>query len=474
MTHLWRLISGNVPGGFALLLVILVSFAAIWEFIYRAGETLPTKTYRKWRLLGPLIIVVIYALLWVQTPPKLKPRLIAIFPDAGGLSSWQNQAIADITARSLRNTLERALINPWEGASDYTAPSLTVAKKAGYEVFKVEASVSSLEEVETKAQQLGHSVLKTLGDKKTLADPFNSKPDRKALEYYYWGRSEFLYGRLDSARIILSQAVSFDSVFIPALIALARCFELSGDRAGAHSLLITAVRQAATSSEAMLALGEYFLRGFEWDGTESALKVVLADEPMQPRAMLGLTHIHPDRLKDLYLNTPTALAEEAIRLDPAYEQARVVWVDQLTPKGYSAKARKILMQGLEINPESRELWLKLGALDIQFGNPEAARKIYQDLINKDPNDILATFNLGVVQYHTKQYDAALETFRQIQAMDGPVDHLYYLGMIYKIKEDREKARFYFYKRWERRSGTNDEFGQRAGRMVAEIDKKSRD
>jgi cellulose synthase operon protein C len=272
--------------------------------------------------------------------------------------------------------------------------------------------------------------------------------------------------------VFFETAQNLDAAFFPVKVSLARCREQSGDRPGAQNLLMEAARLDTASTEALLALGEFFLRGYEWNGAESSFKVVLARDPWQARALVGLTHIHPDRLKDLRLNTVMRLAEEATRLDPAYDQARVAWADQLLLKGFLVRARKILQQGLWIHPNSLELVLKLAALEIQDGHPEAARSLYQEILKQEPGNSLVTFNLGVVQYHAKEYDEALKTFRLVQSLDGPVDYLYYLGMIFKIKGDPENARFYFQKRWEKRTGDDDEFGQRAARIVAQIDTKT--
>jgi tetratricopeptide (TPR) repeat protein len=91
------------------------------------------------------------------------------------------------------------------------------------------------------------------------------------------------------------------------------------------------------------------------------------------------------------------------------------------------------------------------------------------MLQKDPDNTIVLFNLGAVQYHAKEYDEALKTFRCVEVLNGPVDYLYYLGMIYKIKGQLNEARYYFQQRWERRTGNNDLYGQRAAQIVANID-----
>jgi hypothetical protein len=204
MTPLWRLLSGDIPGGLAILLTALVAFLAIWEFVYRTGETLPARTYRKWRLFGPLIIIVIYALFWLQSPPKVEPLRIAVLPKGGfAASTLQTQGIADLAARSLRKTLNRALINPWEGSADYPAPNKEAAERAGYKVFESEvkepSEVFTLHDkaefnnlYDSSAVQLTVVILSALG--KTgmqQAKPFINKPKPEVLADYYSGRFIF-------------------------------------------------------------------------------------------------------------------------------------------------------------------------------------------------------------------------------------------------------------------------------------------
>jgi len=494
MSDLWQFLSGEVPGGFGVLLVLSIAFILVWEYVFRIGQTLSHQTYRRWRWLAPLLILFVYSLLWIQSPPKFAPLRIAVIHTGGdGENRWQHEAVADLTARRLRRSLRRAIVNPWEGAANYSPPGEEMLLRAGYRVYQVASvpgqegttagvTVAKFGEGEQSfaadedgllslSADIGAWILDDLGKKSELLDPFSRPHPRTVLEKYYRARQALRdpsSGRPDSARKMSALALSEDSTFTQARIALACCLEMDGDREGAFFGFSDAIQADTGSLEPLLALGEFYLRGYEWDGAEAALKVVLSRNPMQVRAYYGLARIHPQRLQDLRLNTPEALLKEAVRLDPAFESARLALAGRLMDRGFSLKARKMLQAGLQINPDSESLSLKLGAVEIRCGNPEGARDIYQEILKKSPLHAIALFNLGVVDYRTKQYDRAIENFRRSLGSDGPVDCYYYLGLIHQIQGDASRAIFFFQKRWELRSGEDDAFGLKARDLAAAL------
>jgi len=492
MLDLWRFLSGDVPGGFAMLLVAVIAFLAVWIYVYRSGETLKLPSFRRWLWRIPLLFLLIYFIAWIQSPPKRPPlRLAVVAGETVGGQEWACQGVADLTARRLRRALKGAVVNSWEGAKDYPAPSAEVLEKAGYHVFQIRCnsppggkalqySISGRSGAERTfaatehalvelSAQMHNWILTELGKKPAITPAFYRNVSLETLEDYYRGRQAFGEGRMDSALIAFDAVRRSDSAFWPAGLYRGRAHEAKGERELALAAYLQAAQADTGSFEAMLGLGEYYLRIFDWETAEAALKIVLARNPTSARAAAGLARIHPERLKDLRLNSPEKLLEEALRLDPAYESARLALADRLADRGFPEAAKRRLNEGLNLDPGSIDLTLKLGAVEIQLGRPEAARAIYETILTNDPLNAIALFNLGVVDYRTKQYDQAIERFEAVQGLHGPVDCYYYLGLIYQSKGDLARAKFYFQKRWDLRTSDADAFAVKARDTAAKLE-----
>jgi tetratricopeptide (TPR) repeat protein len=143
--------------------------------------------------------------------------------------------------------------------------------------------------------------------------------------------------------------------------------------------------------------------------------------------------------------------------------------DRLADRGFPESAKKRLAVGLILDPGSIDLRLKLGAVEIQLGHPDAARAIYEAILTDDPMNAVGIFNLGVVDFRAQQYDRAIERFEVVQGLQGPVDCLYYLGLIYQTKGDLTRAKFYFQKRWERRTSDEDAFAIKARELAVKLE-----
>jgi Tfp pilus assembly protein PilF len=274
---------------------------------------------------------------------------------------------------------------------------------------------------------------------------------------------------VNSARQHFQRTLAIDSTFIPARLKLAQTLERSGDETEAANEYIRAMQTDAGSLEAFLQAGEYFLRSYEWDKAEAPLKVALVEDPYRVRTYSGLSKIHEERLKDLRLDDRVALLKEAIRLDPAFEEARIALADQLMNTTVAYRAANVLEDGLKINPESVGLLLKMGAVELYNGNSEGAETIYQQILKIDSQNAVARFNLGVVNYKAQDYDSAEQNFRQSLGLGGSIDGYYYLGMIYMQRDDKDKACQFFNKRWEMRQSDDEAFAVKAKEFVRQLE-----
>ncbi|TKJ39848.1 hypothetical protein CEE37_11260 [candidate division LCP-89 bacterium B3_LCP] len=492
MSAVWNFLCGEVPGGFAVPLVLIIAFFPVLVFVYKAGEYMKRSTYLRWRWLGPSAIIFIYALFWLQAPPKIDPLRVAVIPlQSDNETDWRLSATVDLTARRIDNTLTKAVVNPWIGSrGEYSQPSADVLIRSGYRVFQLqrqssgdsirigvypdESADASVHFVYKNSDllKLSHAVsrwiLDYLNRDNELSEPFGNQYANEALEAYYQGCEYLKMESSDSAAAFFKSAIDSDSTFLQARIGLAHSYEIAGDHGNASIEMLSVAQTEIKSSEALLCLGELFLRSLNWEDAEPPLKIVLTDDPLAIRACLGLARIHPERLKDLRLDTPDKLLVEAIRLDPAFENARIALTGPLVKQGKVYRARKLLTEGLDINPLSIDLLLKMGALELNSGNIEVARDYYDKIMTLEPQSAIAAFNLGIVDYKTKDYDSAIKNFRNSMAWDGPVDCFYYLGLLYQKTDDLARAKLFFNKRWEFREDDDDYFAIKAKELSEAI------
>ncbi len=488
MADIWQFLNGEVPGGFAVWIVTTIAFLFIWEYVYRLGDTLTRGVYRRWRFLAPSLFLLVYALIWLQTPPKLAPIRIAIIAENGTAASWTNTACADLTIRRIRRTLPNAVVNPWEDFVEESHLPQDALVRAGYHVYVVLSNYDSASSnitcrLDSKNRQkinpfritadlvpvsaaLAEYILNDCNEHRAPADPFQRSPQPETLISYYRGLYELRSAHSDSLELqktysLAVQALNQDSTFVPAQLLLARCLELGSEADHAHAILLNSAKTDSGSTEALLTLGLFHLRRLEWDRAEAALKIVWAKDPQNVAALDGLARLHPERLLDLRLKTPEALLKEAVRLDPSCERARIALADLLVEKGDAGGAHRRIRQGLRIHPDSFDLLLKSGSLELKKGNLKRARQTYEQILAKDPRNVIVIYNLGVLDYREQNFDRALERFREIQGMKAPVNCYYYMGLIYKEKGDTARAKLFFKKRWEERDGDDDAFGQKA-------------
>ncbi len=94
--------------------------------------------------------------------------------------------------------------------------------------------------------------------------------------------------------------------------------------------------------------------------------------------------------------------------------------------------------------------------------------MYRRILDIDPQNAAAAFNLGVVEYRNKRYSEAERYFRQSLGWGGTVDNYYYLGMIYNRLGDQAKAKEYFLKRWELRRSDQDPYAVKAKEYAGQL------
>ncbi|HYG37401.1 MAG TPA: tetratricopeptide repeat protein [Cytophagales bacterium] len=110
----------------------------------------------------------------------------------------------------------------------------------------------------------------------------------------------------------------------------------------------------------------------------------------------------------------------------------------------SEEARRYYEQILQSAPDDLNVKSKIAMTYISSENPMAGITMLREVVQKDPNNELAIFNLGILSLQSKQNDKAVERFEKL--VDLNPNHWkgrFYLGIAYNELGKKKKAREQF-------------------------------
>lgn len=148
-------------------------------------------------------------------------------------------------------------------------------------------------------------------------------------------------------------------------------------------------------------------------------------------------------------------SEEIANLQPKeinFVHAGDAWMqasDLVSPEqksAYTDKARALYQKALDLNSENLETQSKLAMTYVATSTPMKAIKILKDVVEKDPQNETAIFNLGYLSMQSGQYDKAADRFKKlIEVNPKHASGTFYLGLSYLQLGNKEKAMSYFEK-----------------------------
>ena len=129
----------------------------------------------------------------------------------------------------------------------------------------------------------------------------------------------------------------------------------------------------------------------------------------------------------------------------AYMQAADFAPDQKKPL-YNEKSRVLYNKALAMNPDDLETKSKLAMTYVASTTPMEGIKILREVIEKDPNNETALFNLGYLSMQSGQYSKAVDRFKKlIEVNPQHSTGMFYLGLSYSELGNKQKARDCFEK-----------------------------
>jgi tetratricopeptide (TPR) repeat protein len=134
--------------------------------------------------------------------------------------------------------------------------------------------------------------------------------------------------------------------------------------------------------------------------------------PLPPRA-LELNDAGAKALAEGNLETADARLSLALEYSPHFVDALVNLALVECQRGNFVRARQLLLRARRINPDVAQPHHALGVLAERERRPDRASEHYRDALRVDPGFAPARSNLGRLEFHAGQLEAAYLTFKKL-------------------------------------------------------------
>jgi len=132
--------------------------------------------------------------------------------------------------------------------------------------------------------------------------------------------------------------------------------------------------------------------------------------------------------------------ENLIATANAYYEAYSFAMDDTKMNSLRKKAQNLFQKALESNPDLLDVKVKLGVIYVAEV-PMKGIGMIREVLEKDPNNITAIYNLGLLSMQSGQFDKAIGRFEQlIEIEKDNLNHYLYLGISQMQAGKKEAAR----------------------------------
>jgi tetratricopeptide (TPR) repeat protein len=168
------------------------------------------------------------------------------------------------------------------------------------------------------------------------------------------------------------------------------------------------------------------------------------------------TSIFADSLAKVYLeyqiyDSAATYFERAAEIDPSeesWEKAGDAYYEAFSYSRNSdiadfhgQKAREYYQKILDTGQERLDLKTKIGMTLVSSSNPMQGITMLREVLEQDPDNEDAQYNLGILAFQTGQYPLAIERFENVVRVNyDNVQGHFYLGLSYLESGEIEKAR----------------------------------
>ena len=227
----------------------------------------------------------------------------------------------------------------------------------------------------------------------------------------------------------------------------------------------TVVNLGVHDSETHRLIGKYYLLRKMWGKAEEHFRKAIDLDPDNVFAYCDYSHLHRSRMKRIGFRNQEEVLRWAIYLNPCFEKARILLADYLYFNKWPRRAEKELDMLLYIHPTSIDGLLAKGKMAVAENDIDKIVEIYQRILDLDPNNAEAYYNLGVYYFNLGSIDTAEKFFNRAVRVGNYVDAHLYLGHIYEEKGLRDKAIEEYRLRIRYKRGLDDPYADEARKRL---------
>jgi len=133
--------------------------------------------------------------------------------------------------------------------------------------------------------------------------------------------------------------------------------------------------------------------------------------------------------------------ENLVRTGDRYYEAYGFAVDDQKVKNLGAKTREYYQKALDQNPGLLAAKANMAMTFVNTENPMQGILMLREVIDTDPTNELALFNLGILSMRSNQYSKAADRFKQILTNNpSNTKAKFYLGLTLVELGNKEEAR----------------------------------
>ncbi len=521
MKHILEILSGNVPGGIYLYLVLLTALFFIFVYFYRTSELFTRRLFVRWMVGSWLLLTAIYGYLWWKNFPEqyfLKRytlHVTATVPEArqwayfirDELSErtqpfvnrwtyffpqrWLYYANVDCNEDSLRCQRMLQAIPVEQVLHIRVSPLDGNQWQCEAVLFKNGAVVIPRQHFRFSPAQVGQ-LLEQIIEWADGRFPFQKTAmSMLTRPQQILARDAFFRGEYAKSYQLFRQSLKIspdDSMFNPwyqfikiryALVLRQQegwvnpldRDERSWQRLNrqARNQLLRLVKQQPALMEhpfVNMMIGESFILEENFKDAEVFLENAYIYNPFDIDILENLSHLHPSRLENLRLTSKYQVWHKILLYNPLYESLLVQYVEELlnihpVQGDPPVIARQLMNRYLQLNPESPTIWNLLGKYYLMTRQYQQAVRAFSHADSLNPRKSITKYNLGIAFYNLKDYTTAKRYFREAIAIDDFLDAHLYLGQIYREEGNCEAALKEFRYRVKHKRGPEDAYALEA-------------
>lgn len=303
---------------------------------------------------------------------------------------------------------------------------------------------------------------------------------REAAWAYFLGHLFRQAGHADESRAHFEQALERDPDYLPIYLALAELHVETNQLDEATRLLSEVLKKDPNNASALVGLGRLSAMRDDPDQAVTYLEAArrLAPDATEIHYPLGLAYRAQGALdKARYFLERRGTGRvpqhdslmDAVKVLASGRRAYEFFGNEAYMQGNYQEAIAAFQKALEIDPESAEVRLNLGATFSQVNNLEAAQQQFREVLRLEPGNARAHFSLGTLLARQNRDEPAVSHYQQALASDPAYKdaHFNLANALFRLRRFEEaQAHFLRVVEADHRNGA-----ARYGRAVALIHQK---